>query len=57
MSEPQRVFEIDLIVRSHGQPDARVSREYVTSEKASTDGVAGVVFGAIHEDERANSEG
>lgn len=39
-----RVFEVDLIVRAHGQEDARISREYVTSDKASTDGVASEIW-------------
>lgn len=48
-----RVFEVDLIVRANGQEDVRVSREYVTSDAASTDKAARVIFDAIHNDERA----
>ena len=53
MSDDSRVFEVDLIVRSHGQPDVTVSREYVTSDAASTDKAARTIFDAIHADERA----
>jgi hypothetical protein len=44
MNDENRVFEVDLIVRAAGQPDARVSREYVSANKASTDGAAGEIF-------------
>jgi hypothetical protein len=49
MNDENRIFEVDLIVRAAGQKDARVSREYVSANKASTDGAAGEIFGAIDE--------
>jgi hypothetical protein len=49
MNDENRIFEVDLIVRSYGQEDVRVSREYVGSGKQSTDGAAGEIFGAIDE--------
>jgi hypothetical protein len=54
MNDENRVFEVDLIVRAAGQPDARVSREYVSANKASTDGAAGEIFGAIDEAVKRN---
>lgn len=51
MSEEHQ-FEVDLIVRAHGQPDTVVSREYV-SEKASTDGAAGELWAAVSSDAKS----
>ena len=60
--EQPRVFEVDLIVRAAGQEDARVSREYVTADRLSTDGVAGDIWAGVADDLKAhmhpvNSEG
>ena len=41
------VFEVDLTVRAHGQPDTTISREYVSHEKASTDGVADEIWEGV----------
>jgi hypothetical protein len=53
MGDDTRVFEVDLIVRAAGQPDARVSREYVTADKASTDGAAGEIWAGVSDDVKA----
>jgi hypothetical protein len=42
-----RVFEIELRVKAHQQPDAVISREYTSHEKASTDGVAGEIWEGV----------
>lgn len=41
-------FEIDVVIRSHNQPDTTISRELV-SDKASTDGVAADVTRVLTE--------
>jgi hypothetical protein len=53
MSEQPRVFEVDVIVRAHGQEDARISREYVSTDKMSTDGVAGEIWKGFSDQTKA----
>lgn len=53
MSEQPRIFEVDLIVRAHGQPDATVHREYTSPQKASTDGAAGEVWAGVSDEIKA----
>jgi hypothetical protein len=44
MAAEEHRFEVDLIVRRPGQPDATVSREYVSKDAASTDKAAKEVW-------------
>jgi hypothetical protein len=53
MSEPQKAFEVELRVRTVGQPDAVLNREYITSEKQSTDGAAREIWAGISNDVKA----
>lgn len=46
-------FEVDMIVRKPGQPDAVVSREYVSVDKASTDGAASEIWAGVSDDTKA----
>lgn len=48
----ENVYEIEVKVSAHGQPDAFVRREYHT-DKASTDGAAQEVWGAVNSDTKA----
>ena len=48
-----KAFEVDLVVRAHGQDDYRISREYMTDTKASTDGAAREIWDAIPDAIRA----
>jgi hypothetical protein len=52
MSE-KHVFEVELRVKAHGQDDAVVSREYVSADKASTDGAAGEIWAGVSDDVKA----
>lgn len=49
----RHVFEVDVLVRANGQPDAIVSREYVSREKASTDGAVTEIWEAVSDDIKA----
>ena len=53
----EHLFEVDLIVRAAGQPDARISREYTSVDAASTDKAATEIFGAIDAKTRARMVG
>jgi hypothetical protein len=53
MSE-KHVFEVELRVKAHGQDDAVVSREYVSADKASTDGAAGEIWAGVSDTLKSN---
>lgn len=52
MTDETRPFELEVRVREHGQPDAVLHREVVSS-KASTDGVLAEVWAAVSDDAKA----
>ena len=56
-AEESHVFEVDLIVRGAGQPDMVISREYVSKDKASTDGAAGEIWSGVSPDVKARMRG
>ena len=47
MSNPPRVYEVEIKVTAHGQEPSSIHREYVTTDAQSTHGAAGEIFGAI----------
>lgn len=47
------VYELEIKVSGHGQPDAFVRREYVSSDKASTDGAAAEFWAGVSNDIKA----
>jgi hypothetical protein len=43
-------FELEIVVRAHGQEDARISREYTSRDACSTDKAAREVWeGLVHD--------
>lgn len=46
-------FEVEIRVSAHGQEDAFVRREYVSSDKSSTDGAAGEIWAGVSNDVKA----
>ena len=56
-AEEGHVFEVDLVVRAAGQPDMVISREYVSKDKASTDGAAGEIWNGVSPDVKARMRG
>lgn len=52
MSDEQHTYEVDVIVRANGQPDATIHREMVSS-KASTNDAAAELWECVGSDIKA----
>jgi hypothetical protein len=52
--ESPKAYELEIRVSTHGQEPAVLHREYVTSEKMSTDGALGAIWESVSNDTKAH---
>lgn len=57
MTDESRVFEFELRIKAHGQPDAVMNREYASNDKASTDAVARQLYDSLPAIEKSRMRG